>query len=76
MIHAALALALILANSPAVAGSCKFRRWRESVPTCSNGYTKVIGPCGRRSFGIRNGGFERYPGQNVPPSAIKRRERE
>jgi hypothetical protein len=75
MIRAALAPALILAASPAVAGSCKFRSvGDESVPACSNGYTKVIGSCGRRSLGIRNGDFERYPAQNVPPWAIKRRE--
>jgi hypothetical protein len=77
MTRATLALALMIAASPAVAGSCRYQSvGDESVETCDNGYVEVNGPRGRRSYGIRNGGFERYPGQSVPPWAIERRERE
>jgi hypothetical protein len=73
--RAALALALIIAASPAAAGSCRYQSvGDESVETCDNGFVEVAGPHGRRTYGIRNGGFKLYPGQNVPPWALERRE--
>jgi hypothetical protein len=70
-----LALALLLAASPAVAGSCKIQSVNgESVETCTNGYVEVNGPHGRRTYGVRNGGFDRFPGLGVPSWALERRE--
>lgn len=41
MTGAGLALALILAAAPAVAGSCRYQSVNgESVETCDNGYTE------------------------------------
>lgn len=55
---------LALAAVPAWAGSCRYYSSGDhSVQSCSNGYFEVRGRGGVRRYGIRNGGFERYPGQ-------------
>jgi len=62
-------------SAPAVAGDCKIQSVNgQSVQVCDNGYVETTGRGGvRRSFGIRNGGVERYPGNSVPAWAIERR---
>lgn len=67
-------LGLMIAG-PALAGSCKIQSIDgRSVQTCDNGYIETTGRGGvRRTFGIRNGGVERYPGNSVPAWAIQKR---
>ena len=74
------AIAMLLAASPAHAGTCRtFADGANSVEECRDGdavtgYT-VTGPDGRtRTYGEPNAGFERYPGQPEPP-IYERRER-
>jgi hypothetical protein len=62
--------------SPAIAGDCKIQNIEgRSVQTCDNGYVETTGRNGTRSYGIRNGGVDRYPGNSIPSWAIERRNR-
>lgn len=66
---------LALAAAPAFAGDCRYGNYAgQSVVTCDNGDVESRGPRGSRSYGIRNGGFDRYPGYAPPPWALGRRE--
>jgi hypothetical protein len=70
----ALALALALAASPAVAGDCRYESVNgQTVQTCDDGFVETQGPHGRRSWGVRNGGFARTLGQAAPSWAIENR---
>ena len=74
-------LRLVIATSamlylcPAIAGDCKILSINgQSVQVCDNGFVETTGRGGQtRSFGIRNGGVKRYPGNTVPPWALERR---
>jgi hypothetical protein len=66
---------LALATAPAFAGDCRYGNYAgQSVVSCDNGYVESRGARGVRSYGYRNGGFDRYPGQAPPPWALERRE--
>ncbi|MGE3266866.1 hypothetical protein [Methylocystis sp.] len=66
---------IAVATTPAFAGDCRYGNYAgQSVVSCDNGYVETHGPHGSRAYGIRNGGFERYPDQAPPPWAIERRE--
>lgn len=65
---------LALAAAPAFAGDCRYGSFDgRSVVTCDDGYLETRGARGSRSYGIRNGGFERYPGSYLPGYAHERR---
>jgi hypothetical protein len=66
---------LALATAPAFAGDCRYGNYAgQSVVSCDDGYVESRGARGSRSYGIRNGGFDRYPGQTPPPWALEKRE--
>ncbi len=71
----AITIIIALATAPAFAGDCRYGSFAgQSVESCENGYVETHGRHGSRSYGIRNGGFERYPRQVVPAWALERRE--
>lgn len=57
-----------------MAGSCRIGSYGAgSVETCTNGYTRYTDSRGHgHSYGIRNGGFDRYPNSGVPSYAVRR----
>ncbi|MEK4034267.1 hypothetical protein WOC76_12615 [Methylocystis sp. IM3] len=72
-----LAVLLLLIAAPAAAGVCRNQNaGGESITVCDNGFVEIRDQRGSRSYGIRNGGFDRYPRRPVPPYAIERRDRD
>lgn len=70
-----ITIVLALTAAPAFAGDCRYGSFAgRSVVSCDNGYVEVHGRHGSRSYGIRNGGFDRYPSHTPPPWAMERRE--
>lgn len=66
---------IALATAPAFAGDCRYGNYAgESVVSCDNDYVESRGAHGSRGYGVRNGGFDRYPRQVVPAWALERRE--
>jgi hypothetical protein len=66
---------IALAAAPAFAGDCRYGSFAgRSVVSCDDGYVESRGARGSRSYGVRNSGFERYPGQAPPAWAMERRE--
>jgi hypothetical protein len=66
---------IALAATPACAGDCRYGSFAgQSVVSCDDGYVESRSARGVRSYGIRNGGFDRYPGQAPQPWALDGRE--
>lgn len=74
MSRRALSLALLIAASPAVAGSCRYGSFGgRSTVSCTDGYFESMDSRGHiRSYGFRNGGFPRYPDSYLPGYANQR----
>jgi hypothetical protein len=63
-----IATLIALAAAPSFAGDCRYGSFAgQSVVSCDDGYVESHGARGSWSYGIRNGGFERYPGQAPQP---------
>lgn len=75
VLRLAIVTSAMLCVRLALAGDCKIQSINgQSVQLCDNGYVETTGRSGRtRSFGIRNGGVERYPGNTAPSWALERR---
>lgn len=70
-----IAIIIALATAPAFAGSCRYGSFGgRSTVSCTDGYFESRSAHGVRSYGFRNGGFDRYPRQVVPAWALERRE--
>ncbi len=66
---------ITLAAAPAWAGSCRYGSFGgRSTVSCTGGYFESRSGHSVRSYGYRNGGFDRYPGQAPQPWALERRE--
>ncbi len=66
MIRTIIIIITLLA-APAFAGSCRYGSFGgRSTVSCTNGYFESSRGGRVRSYGYRNGGFDRYPGQDGP----------
>lgn len=62
-----LSVVFLLFATPAMAGSCRYYSYgTHGATSCTGGYHEIRRRGHVESWGIRNGGFERYPGQGGP----------
>lgn len=72
-----IAALIAMLASPAAAGICRNQNVDgQSITVCDNGFVEIRDQHGTRSYGVRNGGFNRYPGQPVLPYALQLRDRD
>ncbi|MGJ0426979.1 hypothetical protein [Methylocystis sp.] len=70
----AIAIIFALTTVPAFAGDCRYGSFGgRSTVSCTGGYFESSRGGRVRSYGFRNGGFERYPGSHLPGYANERR---
>ncbi len=70
MTRLTIATIIALAASPAWAGSCRYGSFGgRSTVSCTDGYFESSRGGRVLSYGFRNGGFDRYPGSDLPSYA-------